>query len=191
MGLAERAGLAAPRPFEHLRDGAVWGADVLRDRVREHVVAGLGSVDAVVVADDTQAVKKGDRSVGVAPRHCGLTDQMENCQVMPMLTCATEAGHAFVDRGLYLPKAWTSDPAWCRAAGGPVDGEFATKSALVRRMLARLVDAGVPFGWFAADSGYGRDPDLRLFCHDGGIAYAMTVPMDPAYEGKRCPAKTF
>jgi SRSO17 transposase len=51
--LAEHAGLATPRPFEHLLDGAVWDADVLRDRVREHVVAGLGSVDAVAVADDT------------------------------------------------------------------------------------------------------------------------------------------
>jgi len=61
-------------------------------------VAGLGLVDAVVVADDTQAVKKSDRSIGVPPQHCGLTGQTENCQVMPMLPCATETGHAFVDR---------------------------------------------------------------------------------------------
>jgi SRSO17 transposase len=97
---------------------------------------------------------------------------------MPMLTYATEAGHAFVDRELYLPRSWTSDPARCRAAGGAPDREFETKPALVRRMLARLVTAGVPFGWFTADSGYGRDPDLRLFCHDGAIAYAMAVPVD-------------
>jgi SRSO17 transposase len=184
-GLAEHAGMSTPRPFEHLLDGAVWDADVLRDRVREHVVAGLGSVDAVVVADDTQAIKKGDKSVGVAPQHCGLTGQTENCQVMPMLTYATEAGHAFVDRELYLPKVWTSDPARCRAAGVPVDRVFETKPALVRKMLARVVAAGVPFGWFAADSGYGRDPDLRAFCHDGGIAYAMAVPVDLPLVGAR------
>jgi SRSO17 transposase len=184
-GLAEHAGLATPRPFEHLLDGAVWDADVLRDRVREHVVAGLGSGDAVVVAGDTQAIKKGDKSVGVAPQHCGLTNQTENCQVMPMLTYATEAGHAFVDRELYLPKAWTSDPARCRAAGVPADREFVTKPALVRRMLARVVAAGVPFGWFAADSGYGRDPELRAFCHEGAIAYAMAVPVDLPLVGAR------
>jgi SRSO17 transposase len=138
-----------------------------------------------VVADDTQAIKKGDKSVGVAPQHCGLTNQTENCQVMPMLTYATEAGHAFVDRELYLPKAWTSDPVRCRAAGVPVDREFETKPALVRRMLARVVAAGVPFGWFAADSGYGRDPELRAFCHDGAIAYAMAVPVDLPLVGAR------
>jgi SRSO17 transposase len=177
-GLAEHAGLATPRPFEHLLDGAVWDADALRDQVREYVVAGLGSVDAVVVADDTQAIKKGDKSVGVAPQHCGVTGQTENCQVMPMLTYATEAGHAFIDRELYLPESWTSDPARCRAAGIPAERGFATKPQLVQRMLARVLAANVVFGWFAADAGYGRDPGLRAFCHDNAVRYVMAVPVD-------------
>jgi hypothetical protein len=45
-------------------------------------------------------------------------------------------------------------------------------------MLARALAAGVPCGWFAADSGYGRDPGLRAFCHDHGLAYVMAVPKD-------------
>jgi SRSO17 transposase len=177
-GLAEHAGLATPRPFEHLLDGAVWDADVLRDHVRDYVVAGLGSADAAVVADDTQAIKKGDKSVGVSPQHCGLTGQTENCQVMPMLTYATEAGHAFIDRELYLPGSWTSDPARCQAAGIPTDRKFATKPQLVQRMLARVLAANVVFGWFVADAGYGRDPGLRAFCHDNAIRYVMAVPVD-------------
>jgi len=172
-GLAEHAGLATPRPFEHLLDGAVWDTDALRDQVRDYVVAGLGSADAAVIADDTQAIKK-----GVAPQHCGLTGQTENCQVMPMLTYATETGHAFIDRELYLPAVWTSDPARCRAAGIPADREFATKPQLVQRMLARVLAANVVFGWFAADAGYGRDPGLRAFCHDHAITYVMAVPVD-------------
>jgi SRSO17 transposase len=53
-GLAEHAGLATPRPFEHLLDGAVWDADALRNQVRDYVVAGLGSTNAILVSDDTQ-----------------------------------------------------------------------------------------------------------------------------------------
>jgi SRSO17 transposase len=109
-------------------------------------------------------------SVGVAPQHCGLTNHTENCQVMPMLTYATTAGHAFIDRALYLPQVWTSDEARCQAAGIPADHRFATKPRLVQRMLARAITAGAPCGWFAADSGYGRDPGLRAFCHDHTIA---------------------
>jgi len=177
-GLAEHAGLPTPRPFEHLLDGAVWDADVLRDQVRDYVVAGLGATDAILVADDTQAIKKGSKSVGVAPQHCGLTNQIENCQVMPMLTYATRSGHAFIDRALYLPEVWTLDEARCQTAGVPADQGLVTKPRLVQRMLARAITAGVPCGWFAADSGYGRDPGLRAFCHDHTIAYVLAVPMD-------------
>jgi SRSO17 transposase len=172
--------------LEHLLDGAVWDADLLRDQVRGYVVAGLGFTDAVLVADDTQAVKKGSKSVGVAPQHCGLTNQIENCQLMPMLSYATAAGHAFIDRALYLPEVWTSDEARCQAAGIPAGQGFATKPHLVQHMLARAITAGVPCGWFAADSGYGRDPGLRAFCHDYTIAYVMAVPVDlPLLEGRR------
>ena len=38
-------------------------------------------------------------------------------------------GHAFIDRALYLPKNWTSEPARLRAAHVPEGIEFATRSA--------------------------------------------------------------
>jgi SRSO17 transposase len=184
-GLAEHAGYATARPFEHLLDGAVWDVDALRDAVRDYVVEHLGSEDAALVADDTSVIKKGARSVGVAPQYCGLTGQTENCQVMPMLSYATETGHAFIDRELYLPAVWIEDPARCKDAGVPAPRGFATKPRLVTEMLARALHAGVPFRWFAADSGYGRDPDLRAFCHEHAVAYVLAVPCDLPLAGVR------
>ncbi|WSA27262.1 hypothetical protein OG884_04410 [Streptosporangium sp. NBC_01755] len=32
--------------------------------------------------------------------------------------------------------------------------------------------------WDAADADYGRDPDLREFCHRREVAYALAVPVD-------------
>src|SRR6266508_4447035 len=84
-GLAEHLGLATPQPLEHLLGGARWDADVLRDAVRGYVLRGLGDSGGALVLDDTQVIKKGVKSVGVAPQHCGLTGQTENCQVMVML----------------------------------------------------------------------------------------------------------
>jgi SRSO17 transposase len=43
---------------------------------------------------------------------------------------ATSAGHALIDRDLYLPRAWTDDPARCQTVGVPDQVEFATKPAL-------------------------------------------------------------
>jgi SRSO17 transposase len=171
--------------LEWLLNGAKWDSDALRDQVRAYVVEHLGHPDGVLVADDTQAIKKGDKSVGVASQHCGATGQIENCQVMPMLTYASPLGHAFIDRRLYLPASWTVDAARCARAGVPAEVGFATKPHLVIDMLADAIAAEVVFSYFTADSGYGRDPVLRGFCHDHDVAYVVAVPVDLPLIGSR------
>jgi SRSO17 transposase len=64
-------------------------------------------------------------------------------------------GHAFIDRALYLPKAWTEEPARMAAAHVPDGTAFRTKPGLAVGMIERALAAGVPFGWVAADSAYG------------------------------------
>jgi DDE superfamily endonuclease len=74
------------------------------------------------------------------------------------LVYATDAGHAMIDRDLYVPQGWTCDLARCRAAGIPDQVGFATKPALARAMLARALDAGVPAAWVTGDEVYGACP---------------------------------
>ena len=176
--LAEHVGHGSAYRLEWLLNGAKWDADILRDRVRDYVVATLGAEDGVLIADDTQVIKKGVKSVGVAPQHCGATGQTENCQVLPMLAYASTRGHAFIDRALYLPRRWTDDPQRCAAAGVPAERGFLTKPQLVIDMLDRALAAGVPFRYFTADSGYGRDPALRARCHAAALSYVLAVPVD-------------
>lgn len=178
-GMSEYAGLPSPKRFQHLLGAASWKADALRDWVRGYVLAGLGDAHGALLLDDTQAIKKGRMSVGVAPQHCGATGQTENCQCMVMLTYASTLGHAFIDRELYLPECWTRDRARCTAAGVPADRGLVTKPHLGIAMVQRaLADAALVFGWVLADSGYGRDPQLRAFCHQRELAYVFAVPVD-------------
>jgi SRSO17 transposase len=176
--LADHVGHPTANPIEWLLSRARWDADALRDDVRAYVVEHLGSPDGVLIADDTQAIKKGDRSVGVARQYCGLTGQVENCQVMPMLTYASAAGHAFINRRLYLPEDWAGDAGRRTVAGVPEQVAFATKPQQVIDMLEEERQAGTPFRYLAADCGYGRDPSLRAYCHTHTIAYVMAVPVD-------------
>ena len=62
--LAEHVGHGSAYRLEWLLGGAKWDADILRDRVRDYVVATLGAEDGVLIADDTQVIKKGVKSVG-------------------------------------------------------------------------------------------------------------------------------
>ena len=93
-----------------------WDADALRDIVREYAVELLCDDKAVLVIDETGFLKQGKASCGVARQYTGSAGKITNCQIGVFAAYASDKGHAFIDRALYLPKAWTSDSARMRAA---------------------------------------------------------------------------
>ncbi|MCW8309443.1 IS701 family transposase, partial [Acidiphilium sp. PA] len=100
--------------------------------------------------------------------------KITNCQIGVFATYVSRHGHAFIDRELYLPKSWTDDPVRLAAAHVPDETGFATKPQLAIRMIARAIEAHVPFSWVAADSVYGVgaiEQDLRR----AGKAYVLGV----------------
>ena len=78
-----------------------------------------------------------------------------NCQIGVFASYVSRHGHAFIDRALYLPKAWTDDQDRLAAAHVPEGVRFATKPALALTMIERAIAQNVPFSWVAADSVYG------------------------------------
>src|ERR671914_1088305 len=186
--LADAIGEVGPRGVQRLLSAATWDADAVRDDLRAYVVDHLGDpASGVLIIDDTGFVKKGNKSCGVGRQYTGTVGDTANAQVGVFLAYASKRGAAFVDRALYLPRAWTDDPERCREAGIPETVRFATKLALAQRMLARAFGAGVPAGWVVADSAYGRSHAFRRWLEERGRAYAVMVPSTHAvrYEGCR------
>jgi SRSO17 transposase len=173
--IAEHAGDASPDGMQHLLAGARWDADAVRDDLRDYVARQLGGPDAVLVVDETGDLKKGRASAGVQRQYTGTAGRIENSQVAVFLTYAARAGHALIDRELYLPRSWTSDPVRCQAAGIPEATAFATKPALARRMIARALDAGLQAAWVAGDEVYGTDPGLRASLERRQVGYVLAV----------------
>ncbi|WP_370321415.1 IS701 family transposase [Actinoplanes sp. ATCC 53533] len=173
--LAQRAGHTHPGRMQTFLSRGAWRAEDLETEVRAYVVGHLGAPDGVLIVDDTQMIKKGDKSVGVAPQHCGATNQIENCQVVVMLTYAGPAGHAFIGHRLYLPKRWTDDAGRCREARIPATVGFATKLDQAIELLTEAVDAGVPFGWVTMDGGYGQYPQVSDETPAGGFAHTLLI----------------
>jgi SRSO17 transposase len=176
--LAEQAGDATPDAMQRLLNHADWDADAVRDDLRGYVVEHLGDQAAVLVVDETGFLKKGGKSAGVARQYSGTAGRIENCQVGVFLAYAAAAGRAFIDRELYLPRAWIDDRARCAAAGIGFDVEFRTKPELALAMLTRALDAGVPAGWVAADEVYGQHAGLRLALEERGTPYVLAVPVN-------------
>jgi SRSO17 transposase len=176
--IAEHVGDASPDGMQHLLAGAVWDQDAVRDDVRAYLVEHLGDPAAVLVIDETGDLKKGTTTVGVQRQYTGTAGRIENAQVAVYLVYATDAGHAMIDRDLYLPQGWIDDPARCRAAGIPGQAGFATKPALAQAMIARALDAGVPAAWVTGDEVYGACPRLRAELEARGIGYVLAVACD-------------
>jgi SRSO17 transposase len=176
--LAEHAGNPNPDGMQHLLGRAVWDHDAVRDDVRDYLVEHLGDPGAVLVVDETGDLKKGITTVGVQRQYTGTAGRIENAQVAVYLVYATDAGHAVIDRELYLPRAWTCDPERLEAAGVPDDVRFATKPALATAMISRALDAGVPAAWVTGDEVYGANPGLRAELEARGVGYVLAVACD-------------
>jgi SRSO17 transposase len=173
--LAEAAGDRTPDGVQDFLSRMRWDADAVRDDLRAYVVEHLGDPEAVLVRDETGFVKEGTKSVGVQRQYSGTAGRIENCQIGVFLAYAGRHGRALIDRALYLPESWAGAPERRAAARVPAAVRFATKPKLGRAMLARALEAGVPFTWVTADSVYGGDYALRRWLQDRRLGYVLAV----------------
>ena len=171
---AEAAGDPGPWRQQALLGRGRWDADSLRDIVRDYVVETLAAADAVLVIDETGFLKQGKASCGVARQYTGSAGKITNCQIGVFAAYVSRHGHALIDRALYLPKAWASDPARLAATHVPTGMMFATKPALAVQMIDRAIAAQLPFAWVAADSVYGVG-DVEQALRRAGKGYVLGV----------------
>jgi SRSO17 transposase len=171
---AEAAGDPGPWRQQAILGRARWEADTLRDLVRDYVVESLADRGAVLVVDEAGFLKQGESSCGVARPYTGSAGKIANCQIGVFAAYASRHGHAFVDRALYLPKAWADDPARLAAAHVPPGTAFASKPRLALAMVERAIAAKVPFAWVAADSVYGVG-EIETTLRRAGKGYVLGV----------------
>ena len=171
---AEAAGDPGPWRQQAILGRGRWEADGLRDVAREYALETLADGNAVLVVDETGFLKQGKASCGVARQYTGSAGKITNCQIGVFLAYVSRHGHAFIDRALYLPKAWTDDPAGRAATHVPPEMDFATKPRIALRMIERAIAAGVPFSWVAADTVYGVGA-VEMALRRAGKGYVLGV----------------
>jgi SRSO17 transposase len=171
---AEAAGDPGPWRQQAILGRGRWDAEALRDIVRDYALETLADPDAVLVIDETGFLKQGKASCGVGRQYTGSAGKITNCQIGVFAAYASRHGHAFIDRALYLPKAWTDDPTRLAAAHVPPEVGFATKPRLARQMIERAIAAGVPFAWVAGDSVYGVG-EIEMALRRAGRGYVLGV----------------
>jgi SRSO17 transposase len=174
--LAEAVGEADPQGIQRLLYEAAWDEDAVRDAYQQFVVEQFGDAEAILVLDETGELSKGTHSVGVQRQYRGTAGKVENCQVGVFLAYVTRQGHLLLDRRLYLPAGWASDPDRRAEAKVPQTVAFATMPQLALAMLDHAWARAVPHAWVTADERYGGDPPLLAALEARDARYVMAVP---------------
>lgn len=120
----------------------------------------ISGEEGFACVDESDFVKKGTASAGVARQYCGRMGKRENSQSGVFLSYASEKGYGLIDGKLYLPKAWFDDTYAekrnnCRI---PHEVKFQTKNEMAAQMLNEIVEGGhFPIKWIGCDAAFGSD----------------------------------
>ena len=200
--LSESVGISA-RAMQRFLTEARWSDDTVIGRLQEYLAPRLEHPEAVWVFDGSDFPKQGRKSAGVARQYCGRLGKVANCQAGMFLAYVSPLGRALVDKGLYLPESWTSDPGRCAGAGVPEDRRsYRSKTGLALEMLERALQLGhLRAGWVAGDDAFGMSPSFRDTLAALGMRYVLDVPgsttvwplelawTSPEYQGSGRPRK--
>ena len=200
--LSESVGTSA-RAMQRFLTEARWSDDSVIGRLQEYLAPRLGHPDAVWVFDGSDFPKQGRKSAGVARQYCGRLGKVANCQAGMFLAYVSPLGRALVDKRLYLPESWTSDPERCAAAGVPEERRsYRSKTELALEMLERALNPGhLRAGWVAGDDAFGMSPSFREGLAALEMRYVLDVPgstpvwplepawTSPEYQGSGRPRK--
>lgn len=164
---AEPIALASGTPVrtlqEFLRDH-LWDHDGLGRDVRAHVAAHLATITddlgTVGLLDETSALKKGDKTPGVARQYLGCVGKVDDGIVTVHLGACRGTYQALLTTDLFLPERWSDDRDRCRAAGIPDALVHRTKWRIALEQLKRVADEGLKLDWLVFDSEYGRCPEF-------------------------------
>ena len=160
--LSESVGISA-RAMQRFLTEARWSDETVIGRLQEYLAPRLGNPEAVWVFDGSDFPKQGRKSAGVARQYCGRLGKVANCQGGMFLAYVSPLGRALVDKRLYLPESWTSDPGRCAAAGVPEERRsYRSKTELALELLERALELGyLRAEWVAGDDAFGMSPSFR------------------------------
>jgi SRSO17 transposase len=177
--LAEAVPGATPRALQRFLTEAPWTTAPVITALQHYVAPRLSAPDGVFVIDESGFPKQGTHSVGVAPQYCGALGKVANCQMGVFLAYVSARGHALIDAQLFLPRAWTDDPARCARAGVPPQVTYASKADLGLQLLRHARERGqFQAQWVTADEWYGRGAAFRDALDTDGWRYVLQVPLD-------------
>jgi SRSO17 transposase len=127
---------------------------------KEQLAQHLTDHKGFLSVDESDFVKKGKDSAGVARQYCGRMGKRENCQAGVFLSYASEKGIGIIDSRLYLPEAWFGDDYKDRRQDCQIPEGicFKTKNEMAKEMMDEIIESQLfEIQCVGCDASFGSD----------------------------------
>jgi len=134
--------------------------EALSRRYKEQLAEQLTDEDGFLSVDESDFVKKGKESAGVARQYCGRTGKRDNCQAGVFLSYATKKGIGIVASKLYIPEVWFSDDYEEKRKDCQIPKEmtFKTKNEMAKKMMSDIIESQLfDITCIGCDAAFGSD----------------------------------
>jgi len=117
-------------------------------------------LDVFICIDESDFVKKGVDSAGVARQYCSRWGKRESCQAAVFASFVTRKSIGLIKSCLYIPKSWFNDAhakkrIECQI---PEDLVFKTKNQIAKEMIADIIAKGLfKIKCIGCDAAFGSD----------------------------------
>jgi SRSO17 transposase len=134
--------------------------EAVSKRYKMQAAMRLTDEDGFLSVDESDFVKKGKESAGVARQYCGRLGKRENCQAGVFVSYATGKGIGLVDSRLYLPEAWFGDGYEERRKDCqiPEGTAFKSKNEMAKEMVNDIIQSRLfEIRCVGCDAAFGSD----------------------------------
>ena len=134
--------------------------ETLSDFYKEQFAGQLTDINGFLSVDESDYIKKGKESAGVARQYCGRLGKTDNCQAGVFISYASEKGIGIVDSSLYLPESWFGDEYEEKRKNCQIPAEtmFKTKNELAKEMMGDIFDRNLlNIQCVGCDASFGSD----------------------------------
>jgi SRSO17 transposase len=154
-----------------------WDATAMNERRVRQLIREATTRGGILVCGETEMLKQGSSSVGVARQYVDSLEKIKNCQLI--LSCQyVDAAFSWpINARLYLPQEWLRDTARCQRARIPEESRtFLSKADIVLSLLDEATRLDVPYRGIATSAAYGSESSFLLGLEQREVTYLVAVP---------------
>ena len=151
------------RNLQFFMKDAKWDDEGVKKIYQAGLSERICEPNGMITVDESDFVKKGKNSVGVARQYCGSVGKVENSQVGVFVGYSGSKGYGLISSQLFMPEKWFGDDyeklrIECTV---PKDLKFQTKPQIATGLINEIEKSGLfKAKWIGMDCLYGNSKEF-------------------------------